>query len=84
MNIKNAWFQPLAKTTKCSCGERAKIYAWGEYLGPRWHTVLHFCFCCFERRVLSRLRFYAKTNNCTFECQPRSGYSLPIWLKYKE
>ena|SRR6266567_2594209 len=89
----NEWFQSITKA-KCSCGlNRAKrialdldpsMYAWGNYIYGKWNTIEHFCAGCFETRVVERLYGHAHGCGCVFQAMPRSGHSLPTWLKLPE
>lgn len=79
--IHNEWFMPLAKKT-CECGKKkTEVFAWGEYQYGRWRTVLHFCEECFASRIVSRLVSHKGDCGCDFALLPRSGYSIPAWIK---
>lgn len=82
--IHNEWFMPMAKTT-CPCGHKKKpVFAWGEYVYGKWRTVDHFCEHCFVSRVISRLVIHKAQCGCEFALVPRSGYSIPSWIKMPE
>jgi hypothetical protein len=93
IRVHNEWFMPLAKKT-CPCGEKkTQVFAWGEYVSGKWRTVDHFCRACFSTEVIPRLLAHAgdcgrersskgvSGTPCTFAMNPRSGYSLPEWIK---
>lgn len=77
----NEYFQPIVKTT-CPCGRRkVQMFAWGEYVNGKWRTVDHFCQACFTSRVIPRLEAHAAGCGCDFALVPRSGCSIPDWIK---
>lgn len=79
--IHNEYFQPLKKTT-CSCGaKKTECFAWGEYSRGKWYTVDHFCKNCFDEKIIPRLTSHAKDCGCSFNLIPRSGYTIPDWIK---
>lgn len=81
VRVHNEYFMPLVKTT-CECGEkRTKVYAHGEYIRARWHTVQHFCQTCFVERVQNQLVTHAGSCGCEFNLTARSGHSIPSWIK---
>jgi hypothetical protein len=83
----NEYFMPtVRKACPGGCnkkrgGVKNTVYAWGEYRNAKWRTVDYFCEKCFTSRVLTSLLPHAAECGCTFEPRPRSGYSLPEWLK---
>jgi hypothetical protein len=84
VRVHNEWFQPISKTT-CPCGcKKTSVFSWGEYANGKWRTVDHFCQECFMERVQSRLIAHAGDCGCTFALVPRSGYSIPSWIKMPE
>lgn len=78
--VHGEYFQPLVRKV-CDCGQKTKVWAWGEYVAGRWRTVMHFCEHCFPSRVLGRLSAHAGECGCTFELRARAGSGpLPAWL----
>ena len=81
LRVHNEWFQPISKKT-CPCGERkTEVFSWGEYVNGKWRTVDHFCQECFSERVIPRLVSHAGDCGCTFALNPRSGCTIPSWIK---
>lgn len=90
IRVHNEWFQPVCRKS-CPCGSNSKrgapknqVFAWGEYVSGKWRTVEHFCEKCFASRVIPQLLAHAGDCGCTFSLQPRSGYTLPEWIKMPE
>lgn len=84
--IYNIFFQPTVRKS-CHCGSNSKrgapkhtVFACGEYINAKWHTVDYFCQQCFQTRIVPRLLQHMGEWCCKIAIRARSGYSLPDWI----
>ncbi len=80
----NEWFRQISLKKCPSCGTRADVWSWGEYVRGNWRTVAHFCEHCFQTTVFGRLKAHLAKCGCSFNLICYGSGKLPDWLKLEE
>lgn len=83
--VHREWFRPVERGGRKSCPNcKAKlepgesIWAWGEYIRAKWHTVQDVCKTCWPT-VRVKLLAHKKDCGCVFILVPYHS-ALPDWM----
>jgi hypothetical protein len=75
----NEHFRMVTRPKCPTCGRKAQVWTWGQYVRGKWNNVQQFCEHCFPC-IAAQLRQHAEPCGCTFNLISYGGGTLPTWL----